>query len=256
MAREGACSVRRLLVVLVASSLPMAVTSCVDDASTRGTVTVFAAASLTDAFTDVAVAFEDAHPDATVELNFAGSSTLREQILQGAPADVYAPADVSNMDRVVHAGLVAEPETFATNDLQIAVPPGNPAHVEGLEDFGEADLVLGLCAEEVPCGEFSRRVLEAAGVTPEPDTREPDVRALLTKVEAGELDAGIVYTTDVVSAANVEGIDIPQDRNVVATYPIGVVRDAEPVALVAAFVDFVLGADGQAILRSHGFGAP
>lgn len=255
MAREGACSVRRILVVLAAGALVLGLTSCGGDTSTRETVTVFAAASLTDAFTDVAAAFEDSHPGTAVELNFAGSSTLREQILQGAPADVYAPADVTDMERVVDVGLVAEPETFATNDLQIAVPPGNPAAVEGLEDFGDPDLVLGLCAEEVPCGELSRQVLEVAGVTPEPDTREPDVRALLTKVEAGELDAGIVYTTDVVSTGNVEGIVIPEDRNVVTTYPIGVVRDADPRSRAAAFVDFVLGGDGQAILHDHGFGS-
>ena len=182
---------------------------------------MFAAASLTDAFEEVGTAFEAANPGRTVEFNFAASSALREQILAGAPADVFASANTSNMDQVVEGGAAAEPETFVKNLLQIAVPAGNPAGVTGLADFANADLLIGLCAEEVPCGEFGREALANAGVTPSIDTNEPDVRSLLTKVEAGELDAGIVYVTDVLSAGDaVEGIDIPADDNVIATYPI------------------------------------
>lgn len=223
-----------------------------------GTVHVFAAASLTDAFGELGEAFEEANPDVTVELNFAGSSALATQIQEGAPADVFASADESNMQKLVDSGdVTAEPRVFVTNVLEIAVPPGNPAGVDGLDEFADPDLLIGLCAEEVPCGRFGRQALQNAGVTPAIDTNEPDVRSLLTKIEAGELDAGLVYRTDVRSADDaVEGIEIPSDHNVVATYPIAptaVVADAEAAE---AFVAFVLSSDGQEILAAYGFGEP
>ncbi len=235
----------------------VALVGCRADSDDDGSITVFAAASLSDAFVDVARAFEDANPGRSVELNFAGSSTLREQILQGAPADVYASANVANMDVLVDADAVDDSLEFATNSLQIVVPVENPAGVHGLADFADADLVLGLCAEDVPCGDFGREALALAGVTPAPDTNEPDVRALLTKVEAGELDAAIVYTTDVISAGvGVRGIDVPDDQNVVATYPIATVEGSDESDVADAFIAFVRGDDGQAILRAHGFGNP
>lgn len=227
------------------------------DPAPEGTITVFAAASLTDAFADVAESFEEANPGVSIDLNFAGSSSLREQILDGAPADVFASANESNMDQLIDAGEVDSSQVFATNSLQIVVPAGNPAGISSLEDFADGDLLVGLCAEEVPCGEFGRRVLDAAGVTPSVDTDEPDVRALLTKVEAGELDAGLVYVTDVVSAGDgVEGIDIPEEFNVVASYPIGTVASTENPDAASAFVDFVVGDEGMAILEQYGFGRP
>ena len=140
------------------------------------------------------------------------------------------------------------------NQLQIAVPPGNSAGVTGLADFANAALLIGLCAEEVPCGEFGREALANAGVTPSIDTNEPDVRSLLTKIEADELDAGIVYVTDVQSAGDaVEGIDIPAEDNVTATYPIAALTDAGNREVAAAFVAFVLSDEGQEILTSYGF---
>jgi molybdate transport system substrate-binding protein len=227
------------------------------DSALEGDITVFAAASLTDAFTEVGEAFEAENPDAGVDFSFEGSSTLREQILEGAPADVFASANTSNMDQVVEAGAATDPRDFVTNQLQIAVPADNPAGITGLADFARDDLLLGLCAEEVPCGEFGREALANAGVTPAVDTDEPDVRSLLTKVEAGELDAGIVYVTDVLSAGDaVEGIDIPADDNVVATYPIAPLADAGNPEVAEAFVAFVLSDEGQSILASYGFGSP
>ena len=143
----------------------------------------------------------------------------------------------------------SDPEPFVTNQLQIAVPAGNQAGVTGLDDFANADLLIGLCAEEVPCGEFGREALANAGVTPSIDTNEPDVRSLLTKIEAGELDAGIVYVTDVLAAGDaVEGIEIPADDNVIATYPIAALTDAANPEVADAFVDFVLSDEGQEIL--------
>lgn len=223
----------------------------------EGSITVFAAASLTDAFEEVGTAFEAVNPGTTVEFNFAASSALREQILAGAPADVFASANTSNMDQAVAGDAATDPATFVENELQIAVPAGNPAGITGLADFANGDLLIGLCAEEVPCGQFGREALANAGVTPAIDTNEPDVRSLLTKVEAGELDAGIVYITDVLSAGDsVEGIDIPADVNVTATYPIAALTGAASSEAAAAFVAFVLSDEGQEILASYGFGAP
>ena len=223
----------------------------------EGDITVFAATSLTDAFTERGTTFESDNPDVAVEFNFGASSALREQILAGAPADVFASANTSNMDEVVDGGAASDPQDFVTNLLEIAVPAGNEAGITGLDDFANPDLLIGLCAEEVPCGEFGRDALATAGVTPSIDTNEPDVRSLLTKVEAGDLDAGIVYVTDVMAAGDaVEGIDIPADDNVVATYPIAALTDAASRDVADAFVEFVLSDEGQDVLQSYGFDAP
>lgn len=254
---------QRTLAVLVGTLLIVGASACTDadgsdsPAGGTGTVRVFAAASLTDAFGEAAAAFEDDEPGTSIELNLAGSASLREQILAGAPADVFAPADGSHMDAVVAEGLAHDPELFATNALEIAVPAGNPAGVDGLEDLARRDLLIGLCAVEVPCGALGRQVLDDVGVIAAPDTDEPDVRALLTKIAVGELDAGIVYRTDVRAAGDdVEGIEIRDEVNVVAEYPIAVLDDASDPAAAASFVDFVLSPRGQAILADHGFGPP
>lgn len=262
--------VLRLLAVISAPALVFA--ACGDDdddagsstteapageSALEGDITVFAAASLTDAFTELGTTFESENPDASVEFNFGASSALREQILAGAPADVFASANPSNMDQVVDGGAANGPEEFVTNLLEIAVPAGNEAGVTGLDDFANPDLLIGLCAEEVPCGEFGREALAKAGITPSMDTNEPDVRSLLTKIEAGDLDAGIVYVTDVMAAGDaVEGVDIPADENVIATYPIAALTDAAHAEVAGAFVDFVLSNEGQEILQSYGFDAP
>jgi molybdate transport system substrate-binding protein len=224
----------------------------------EGEVLVSAAASLTDAFAEVETQFETANHGVDVVLNLGPSSGLREQILEGAPADVFASANTSNMDQVAEAGEVAgESQVFARNLLQIAVPSGNPAGVTGLEDFGRDELLIGLCAVGVPCGDFAREALANAGVTPSIDTNEADVRALLTKVELGELDAGITYVTDVASTGGaVDGVDIPEDANVVAEYPIAVLANAPNPDAASAFVDFVLSDEGQEILDDFGFAAP
>lgn len=228
------------------------------DGAPVGEVLVSAAASLTDAFGDIAAAFEAAFPDVDVVLNAAGSSTLREQILAGAPADVFASADVRDLDRLAEAGLVAgDGEIFARNELTIAVPAGNPGEVTGLADFAEPGLFVGLCAEQVPCGRLARDVLERAGVTPSLDTAEPDVRALLTKVASGDLDLAMTYVTDLAAAGeSVQPVAIPAHVNVSVPYPIAVLDDAGNPGAASAFVEFVLSGDGQAILRDHGFGAP
>ena len=219
---------------------------------------VSAAASLQDAFTEMADAFEDRHPGTDVLLNFGGSSTLREQILEGSPVDVFASANISNMDAVVEAGEVrGQPVVFASNRLQIAVPAGNPAGVEALADFSDETLLIGLCAEGVPCGDFARETLALAGVQPSIDSDEPDVRALLTKIGEGELDAGITYVTDIAaSGGDVDGIEIPDELNVVTEYPIATISTGASPDAAEAFVELVLSELGQAILRDHGFASP
>lgn len=248
---------RRMLVLVIpylaALTLACGTSSSVD----KEQVLVFAAASLTDAFEEIATTFEAASPEFDVQLNLAGSSSLREQILEGAPADVFASANTSNMDQVIEAGEASTSATLATNLLQIAVPAGNPAGVTGLADFAREDLLIGLCAEGVPCGDFGRQALANANVTAEVDTNEPDVRALLVKIEAGELDAGIVYITDVLAAGDrVEGVDIPSDWNVVATYPIASLTNAPNPDGAAAFVAFTVSDEARAILARYGFSLP
>lgn len=218
-------------------------------------VTVLAASSLTDALGEVVAAFEAENGDVGVRTSFGASSTLREQIGQGAPADVFAAAAPDPMADLADAGLVTEVTTFATNRLQIAVPEGNPAAVTGIEDLARDDLLVGLCAPEVPCGSLAVRVLRDIGVQAAPDTEEPDARALLTKLAEGELDAGLVYATDVLAAdGRVSALDLPPGVDATSAYPVAVVGDAPDAA--HAFVAFLLGDEGQAILRAHGFGAP
>lgn len=221
-------------------------------------VLVSAAASLTDAFTEIETEFERANPGIDVVLNFGGSSALREQILAGAPADVFAAANQPNMERILDEGLVVgAPTDFASNRLEIAVPAGNPGSVTDIADFADPDLLIGLCAEAVPCGVFARQALAAATVLPAPDTNEPDVRALLTKVEEGELDAAIVYATDVAARGDtVTGIVIPDEFNVAARYPIAVLAAGDNREGAAAFVAFVLSSPGGEILLAHGFALP
>jgi len=220
-------------------------------------VVVSAAASLTDAFAEIEVAFEAANPGVDVVLNLGASSTLREQILAGAPVDVYAAANTLTMADVVAAGRSdGDPVVFAQNSLAIAVAAGNPGGVTGLEDFARGELLIGLCAPGVPCGDFARQALAGAGVVPAVDTNEPNVRALITKIELGELDAGIAYATDVMSTPRIEGLEIPEEHDVRADYPITVVAAAPHPRAAAAFVAFVLSGEGRRILDEYGFSSP
>jgi molybdate transport system substrate-binding protein len=223
-----------------------------------GNITVFAAASLTTAFTEVGEAFMAAHPDAEVSFNFASSSDLVTQIDQGAPADVYASADQANMTKLVDAGGNAgDPAIFATNSLQIIVEPGNPKQINGVADLARPDLIYVTCAPEVPIGAYAAQVLAQADVSVTPASLEENVKGIVTKVTLGEADAGIVYATDVLAAGDdAEGVEIPAEINVSASYPMVVTDEAPNPQGGQAFVEFVLGASGQQILASHGFSAP
>jgi molybdate transport system substrate-binding protein len=253
----------RTLAAVLAVGATAALAACTsgtatsDDGAGTTTLTVFAAASLTEAFEQVAEDFEAAHEGVEVQLSFAGSSDLVAQIQQGAPADVFASADTANMDKLVADDLVTDPQDFATNTLTIAVPAGNPAGVTGLADLGDPELTVVLCAPEVPCGAAATRVEEAAGVDLLPDSEEQSVTDVLGKVVAGEADAGLVYVTDVARGGDdVEGIDFPEAASAVNTYPVAAVTDAAQADLAAQFVDAVLSAEGQAVLADLGFAPP
>jgi molybdate transport system substrate-binding protein len=223
-----------------------------------GTVNVFAAASLKDAFTEAATAFEEANPDAKVTLNFAASSALAQQIDEKAPADVFASADQANMRKVIDAGGISgTPQVFATNSLEIIVAPGNPKGIAGLADLSRSGLIYVTAGPDVPIGTYAAQALQKAGVTVSPSSLEADVKAVVTKVTSGEADAGIVYATDVKAAGSkAAGVTIPTELNVVATYPLGVTIEAANPEGAAAWAAFITGAEGQAILATYGFGAP
>jgi len=221
------------------------------------TVTVFAAASLAEAFDVLAERFEARHPHVEVVLNSGGSAALAQQIVQGAPADVFASAAEAPMQSVSDTGLARDATVFATNTLQLVAPPGNPAGVTGLDDLTRPELDVALCDVSVPCGAASAELLERHGVAASADTLESDVTAVLTKVVLGEVDAALVYRTDVIAAGDgVEGIEVPGAASVVNRYPIGAMTDAADPTAAADFVAFVVGADGRAVLDAAGFGAP
>ena len=218
-------------------------------------LTVFAAASLTKTFTEIGKEFEARHPGTTVRFSFGGSSDLAAQIQSGAPADVFASADTANMAKVGPAAV--SPVPFATNTLEIAVPPGNPAHVTGLAELARPGLKLVTCAPEVPCGAAAQTVAQKAGVRLAPVSQEQSVTDVLGKVAAGEADAGLVYVTDVKGAAGkVDGVPFSEAAGTVNTYPIAALASSAHTRLAAAFVDFVLGDAGQAVLAKAGFAKP
>lgn len=221
------------------------------------TLTVFAAASLREAFEPVAADFEAAHPGVDVRVSYAGSSSLAAQVREGAPADVLASANRPVMDALAADGLVTEPRDFATNTLEIAVPPGNPAGVTTLADLADPALDVVVCAPAVPCGSATTAVEAAAGVELSPVSEEQSVTDVLAKVVAGEADAGLVYVTDVAAAGgDVEGVAFDESASAVNTYPIAAVAGSPHAALADELVAAVLGDAGQATLASYGFGAP
>jgi molybdate transport system substrate-binding protein len=222
------------------------------------TLTVLAAASLTDAFTALEQRFEDAHPGVDVKLSFAGSSALVQQIVNGAPADVFAAADEENMAKLTDAGLAeGTPAVFATNRLVIAVPPDNPAGIGSFADLAGDGVTVVVCAPQVPCGSATEKVERSAGVALRPVSEEQDVKSVLGKVRSGEADAGVVYVTDVNSAGDaVEGIAFPEAAQAVNAYPITVLKEARQAGLAQEFVALVRGAEGRAELEKVGFVVP
>ncbi|SCL23729.1 molybdate transport system substrate-binding protein [Micromonospora pallida] len=249
--------VRSVLAGMVALAV---LTGCGGSSSAEGeeqTVTVFAAASLTDVFTTIAREFEADRPGTEVRLTFAGSSALATQINQGAPADVFASAAPAPMRTVTDVGNGdGTPVTFTRNQLVIAVPKGNPAGVAGLADLTKPGVKVALCAEQVPCGEAARTALDTAKVALTPVTLEQDVRGALAKVTLGEVDAALVYRTDARSTTDVQGIEFPESAHAVNDYPLVVLRDAPNPDGARAFVEHVLSERGRATLTDAGFQSP
>lgn len=269
----GVKSVNKTLSVLLA--LAVALSACAPAAaqpaaagSQPRTLTVFAAASLTQAFSEIGAAFEAANPGVDVRFNFGGSQTLQAQIEGGAPADVFASASGTNMDTLVAEGLVAKsaPKLFAANKLEVILPTSNPANVRTLQDLAKPGLKLVLADPSVPVGKYARQVLE--GLSKDPAygsdfssrvlgnvvSNESDVKQVVAKVELDEADAGIAYVTDAIAASELKVIEIPADFNVIAKYPIAALVKSSRPDLAAAFVDYVLSPVGQATLKKWGFG--
>jgi molybdate transport system substrate-binding protein len=221
------------------------------------TITVAAAASLTEAFTQIGKEFEATKPGTTVIFSFGSSTTLATQIEEGAPVDVFAAANPATMKTVTDVGAAEPPTTFVSNVLQIAVPKGNPGGITGLKDFADKTKKVAICAPQVPCGTAAVKVFSAAKIKPAPDTLEPDAKATLQKVSSNEVDAALVYRTDVIAAKEtVDGLEFSEARQAVNVYPIAVLKGSMSAAAAQQFVDYVLSADGQAVLRKAGFGKP
>lgn len=251
--------IRRIFVALAALAVLIAAAQPVAAAPRpSGEITVFAASSLTESFDAIAKQFEKKYPDVSVKFDYDASSNLATQINQGAPADVFASADRDNLQKTIDSGAVTPPPiVFAKNRLEIAVEKGNPKKIKGLADLQKAGLVVVLCADQVPCGKYAAESLGNAGVSVSPASKEENAKATLGKVSIGEADASIVYVTDVkASKGTTSGVKIADKVNVVATYPMGIVKDSQNATAAKAWVQFVRSKDGQKTLRKFGFLPP
>jgi molybdate transport system substrate-binding protein len=254
----GLCIAATIVLAACTNTATTSPSATLSNAPLGGSITVFAGSSLTDAFKKAGDDITKTNPDERFTFNFGSSSTLATQIISGAPADIFASADDANMQKVVDAKLVDGAATpFVSNRLQIAVAPGNPKKIAGLADLARPDVILVLAAPTVPAGKYALDALAKAGVTARPVSQEVDVRAVLNKVSLGEADAGIVYVTDVKSAAGgVTGVDVPEQHQVIARYPIAVVTDSKNAKLARGFVDYLLSPAGQNMLAEFGFSKP
>ena len=221
----------------------------------KGTVLVFAAASLSNAFDKIGTQFEKAHPGVTVKFNYNGSSSLATSIKQGAPADLFASADTTTMDTITNANLaVGKPRTFTKNKLEIMVAKGNPMKITSVGNLAKPNLKVVVCASSVPCGTYSNEVFKKADVKVKPVSEETSVSGVVTKVTLGEADAGMVYVTDVkANESKATGVPIPADQNVVADYPMVELKDAPNSAAAKSFMNYVSSSAGQKVLTSYGF---
>lgn len=254
----------KAMALLVALAVAAGTASCASNATgpaatgnqLNGSITVFAAASLKAPFTQLAQDFESKNPGTKVNLSFAGSSDLATQITQGAPADVFASADTKNMTKVSDAKLVDGTATnFATNLLEIAVPPSNPASISSFADLSKPGVKVVVCAKQVPCGAAAETIEKASGTTLSPVSEESSVSDVLGKVVSQEADAGLVYVTDIKGAGSkVKGIPFPESGKAVNTYPIATVGTSKNKDLARAFIAMVTGSAGQKVLGDAGFG--
>jgi molybdate transport system substrate-binding protein len=259
----------RRLTITVAALAAVAVAGCSSSGSgssasspssspaSTGTITVFAAASLMGTFTQLGKQFETAHPGDTVKFSFGPSSGLAAQITSAAPADVFASAATANMQQVVSAGDAANPQNFAKNIMEVAVPPSNPAKVSSVNDLAKKSVKVALCQPQVPCGVVAAEIFKNAGLTVKPVTLQADVKSVLSQVELGNVDAGMVYVTDVMAAGTkVKGVTIPANDNASTLYPIATITSSKQKSEAQAFVAYVLSPAGQQVLTAAGFEKP
>ena len=225
--------------------------------SSTGSITVLAAASLTGSFTQLGKQFEAAHKGDTVKFSFGPSSGLAEQITSGAPADVFASAAPANMDSVVKAGDASSPQDFAKNTAEVAVPPDNPGKVTSVNDLAKKSVKVALCQPQVPCGVVASEVFKNLGIKVKPVTLQPDVKSVLTQVETGNVDAGMVYVTDVQAAGSkVKGVTVPAGDNASTLYPIATINSSKHKSIAQSFMSYVLSPAGQQVLAAAGFLKP
>lgn len=257
---------KRLVIAGVALAAVAALAACgspSQSASTEQpaesrTLTVFAAASLTESFNALEATFEQQNPGVDVVLSYGGSSDLAQQIVNGAPADVFASASDATMKTVTDAQLTAAaPTIFATNVLQIATAPGNPKAIAAFADLAKPEIKTVVCAPQVPCGSATTKIEQSTGVDIPAVSEEPDVKSVLSKVSTGNADAGLVYVTDVnASKGQVQGVSFPESAAAKTNYPIAVVKNAPQAELAQQWVALVEGQDGTAVLGAQGFGKP
>jgi molybdate transport system substrate-binding protein len=255
---------QRILVIL-AALVAVAAAGCSSSSSTPstsssssgGTITVFAAASLMGTFTQLGKQFEAAHKGDTVKFSFGPSDGLATEITSGAPADVFASASTKTMDTVVTAGDAASPQNFAKNVMEVAVPPNNPANVTSVTDLAKSSVKVALCQPTVPCGVVAAEVFKNAGITVKPVTLQADVKSVLTQVELGNVDAGMVYVTDVMAAGSkAKGVTIAASDNASTLYPIATISSSKHKSEAQAFMNYVLSPAGQQVLTAAGFQQP
>jgi molybdate transport system substrate-binding protein len=257
----------RRFAVIAAGLVAVAAAGCSSNSSSApstsssapatGTITVFAAASLTGSFTQLGKQFEAAHKGDTVKFSFGPSSGLEAQITSGAPADVFASASPTNMQAVVSAGDASNPQSFAKNTMEVAVPPNNPANVTSMNNLAKKSVKVALCQPQVPCGKVAAEVFKNAGITVKPVTLQPDVKSVLTQVETNNVDAGMVYVTDVLAAGSkVKGVTVPASDNASTLYPIATISSSTHKSIAQAFVAYVLSPAGQQVLTAAGFEKP
>lgn len=244
---------RMFAAISVAVVAITSLTACGSSGSSSKTITVFAAASLKEPFTQLKASFEASHPGVTIVFNFGGSPDLVQGVNSGAPADVLATASLKTMSQATSA---ISPKTFATNTMEIAVPLSNPARITSLRDLAKPGVRVAICAPAVPCGVVAAQVLNNAHLTVKAATNPADVKSVLALVDSNNVDAGLVYVTDVLGDSSVKGVKIPASENSVTTYPIAVLKGAGDKTLAQEFVDYVDGPTGQQLLASEGWGKP
>jgi len=249
---------RRVLIVALIPLIFLAACSSSSESQQQTTLNVYAASSLAAPFAYAGLAYEKEHPGVKVQFNLGASSDLARFVQEGAPADVFASADVANMEKVESEDLLFSPSVvFATTYLEIIVEKGNPLNISSLQDLTDSDLIFVTTNPEVPIGKYTAEVFDKASLTVAPDSLESNVKGIMLKVAGGEADVGIVYHSEVIAAdGQVEGIKIPTEFNIVAKYPIGIIKNTAHKEQAQDFIDFLLSPQGQALLTQYGFKTP